>query len=292
MKKSRFVSVSLPLATVHVTWLTVFFVIPLGYMAWLSLLTPAGVNTYEDGLSLHNFARLINPPYPQLVLISLGYAVATTLICLVLAFPLALTIAKSPSRYRNLFLIAVILPFWTNTLIRIFALEQILGRRGLINAIGEWLWNATSSFVDIGKYQPLELLYNATGVLCGLVYAFLPFALLPIYASIVKIPTQLLDASRDLGASTWQTVYKVIIPLAKPGIIAAVIVTCIPALGAFFISEILGGPRNVLIGNIIEIQFKKANDWPFGAALSLSILVLTLIAVGLARFRREQFEAN
>lgn len=255
-----------------------FFAVPLGFVVWLSLLTTTGINTYADGVSLVNFNRIFEPPYPKIIFISLGYAVATTLTCLVLSFPLALAIATAPRRWRNLLLLAVILPFWVSTLVRVFALQQILGRRGVINSALEWLWETAALILPLQPFEPLALLHNGIGVLLGLIYAFLPFAILPLYAAIVRIDHRLLEASSDLGAGTMRTIVWVILPLAWPGISAAAVLICVPALGAFFVSEMLGGPSDLLLGNLIELQFKEANNWPLGAALSLAMLALTFLA--------------
>jgi spermidine/putrescine transport system permease protein len=202
---------------------------------------------------------------------------------------LALAIASAPQRWRNSLLLAICLPFWVSVLVRIFALQQILGRQGVINSSLGWLWEKAAIVLPLApEFAPLPLLYSKTGVLLGLIYAFLPFGILPIYAAIARMDKRLLEASHDLGASAWYTTMRVIMPLARPGIVAGAVLIFVPALGAFFVSEIMGGPGDILIGNIIEFNFKAGNNWPFGAALSMAMLILAFVIFAIAFWKRDK----
>ncbi len=181
-------------------------------------------------------------------------------------------------------LLLIILPFWINLLIRTYALIAVFRTRGTLNFLLEWLWNL--AFMDklIGPYQPLELLYNNGAVIVGMVYVFMPFMVLPLYATIERLDRSYLEASLDLGASQWTTFWKVTVPLTMPGIVSGVILVFIPMLGMFLVPDLLGGTNAIMIGNVITDQFKAANDWPFGAALSFLLMYVTFLALALRAF--------
>ncbi len=218
--------------------------------------------------------------YAWLFLKSFGYAFAVTLICLALGFPLALAIARSPKQRRDGLLLLVILPFWSNFLVRIYAWMIILGPEAMLS---RWL----NSALVLLHIEPVNLLFSPFAVLIGLVYVHLPFMILPLYANLEKHDPVLLDAARDLGANNWQAFWRVTMPLSLPGVIAGAILVFIPALGAFAVPDILGGTRGIMIGNVIKMQFLEARDWPFGSALSmvmtLIIFALTVAAALIAR---------
>src|SRR4029077_17988544 len=205
---------------------------------------------------------------------SAGYATLTTLICLLLAYPLATLVAKSQKRYRDLLLLLVILPFWSNFLIRVYAWMIILGPNA---ALARFVNGALSLF----GIEPVPLLFSAFAVLTCLVYVHLPFMVLPLYANLEKHDQSLLDAAQDLGASAWQRFWRITFPLSLPGVYAGAALVFIPAFGIFAIPDILGGPNDSLIGNVIKQQFLETRDWPFGSVLSI---VLTVCALGLAGF--------
>ncbi|HUW28892.1 MAG TPA: ABC transporter permease [Sulfuriferula sp.] len=243
---------------------------------------------YRDAQGLHfdltldNYINLAATSlYGWLFLKSLVYAVVVTLCCLILAYPLALTIARSPKRWRDALLLLVILPFWSNFLVRIYAWMIILGPQAglsrLVNGALGWLHMA-----------PVALLFSPFAVLIGLVYVHLPFMILPLYANLEKHDPALLDAARDLGARPWQCFWQITFPLSRPGVIAGAILVFIPALGAFAVPDILGGTRGIMIGNVIKMQFLEARDWPFGSALSIvmTLLVLALTAAAAWAARR------
>jgi spermidine/putrescine transport system permease protein len=182
-------------------------------------------------------------------------------------------------------LLLIMLPFWTNLLIRTFALIAVLREQGYVNFGIEWFWNLASSarelvgMAPLGDYEPLTLLYNNAAVIVGLVYVHLPFMVLPLYSALDRMDRSLMEASLDLGAGHLRTILLVVVPLAAPGIASGVLITFIPALGSYLTPDLLGGTDSQMIANVIERQFKKANDWPFGAALSFLLMYLTFFAI-------------
>jgi len=219
----------------------------------------------------------------------------TTLLCLIVGFPVALAIAFASERWRPWMLLLVMLPFWTNLLIRTYALIAVLRTEGYVNFTLEWLWNNASWFMTLvglqplGEFQPAQLLYNNFAVVVGLVYVHLPFMVLPLYAALDRLDKSLIEASLDLGAGHFRTLFLIVVPLALPGIISGIIITFVPALGAYLTPDLLGGPDSQMIANVIERQFKKANDWPFGAALSFLLMYATFAAIALrAYFSRDK----
>ena len=191
-----------------------------------------------------------------------------TLICLVVGYPFAYLITTLPKKMRAFFLFLIILPFWTNSLIRVYALKMILGFNGLLNQLLLYFGLIT---------EPLELIYTEFAVIIGLVYLLLPFMILPLYSSIEKLDHRLLEAAKDLGAKPLARFWKIIIPQTMPGIIAGILLVFLPALGMFYISDLLGGAKNLVVGNIIKHQFLNTRDWPGGAAMSIMLTVLMAI---------------
>ena len=221
---------------------------------------------------------------------SLWVAVIATVIALVMGLPVALAVSFAPERVKPLLLLLVILPFWTNILIRTYAMIAVLRSKGFVNLGLEQIWLlAKTALVPFGlseavmgeRFVPLELLYNNTAVIFGIVYVYLPFMVLPLYATLDRLDRSLLEASLDLGASQVRTFFSIIVPMAKPGIVSGVILVFIPALGTFLISDLLGGTDSLLIGNVIERQFKAANHWPLGAAMSFVLLYITFAILAL-----------
>jgi len=265
-------------------YLLFFFAIPTLIMVLASFRTPGefgGLTPLVDetgaiDLNVDSYARFLTESvYAQVFLKSVWYALLTTLSCLALAYPLAALIARSPKQYRNLLLLLVILPFWSNFLIRIYAWMIILGpqaalARGVNAVLG-----------GLGQ-EPVPLLFSSFAVLVCLVYVHLPFMVLPLYANLEKHDQALLDAAQDLGASAWQRFWRITFPLSLPGVYAGAALVFIPALGMFAIPDILGGPDDSLIGNVIKQQFLETRDWPFGSVLSIVLTVAALLLAGLA----------
>jgi spermidine/putrescine transport system permease protein len=264
-------------------YLVVFFAIPSLIMVLASFRTPGEfgglVPLYEEGqldLNLESYARFFAETiYAQIFVKSVWYALATTLLCLALAYPLAALIARSPKRYRDLLLLAVILPFWSNFLIRIYAWMIILGPQAA-------LARGVNGVLGFFGHEPVPLLFSSFAVLVCLVYVHLPFMVLPLYANLEKHDQALLDAAQDLGAGAWQRFWRITFPLSLPGVYAGAALVFIPALGIFAIPDILGGPDDSLIGNIIKQQFLETRDWPFGSVLSIVLTVAAVVIAGLA----------
>jgi spermidine/putrescine transport system permease protein len=227
---------------------------------------------------VESYTRLFDRLYLAIVLRSFLMALAATVLCLVLAFPAALFISRAP-RHRNLYLQLVMLPFWTSFLVRTYAWLFLLRDTGLINT-------ALQAFGII--HAPLPLLYNDGAVLLGLVYGYLPFMVLPIYATLERLDPALTEAAGDLGARPLATLAHVIIPLSKPGMLAGSILVFIPCLGAFLTPDLLGGGHTVLVGNLVQNQFTTARDWPFGSAISILLMALVTAIVWVFLRREEE----
>jgi len=264
-------------------YLIVFFVVPSLIMVLASFRTPGEFGglapLYEEGhldLNLESYARFFEESIYALIFVkSVIYALATTFFSLVLAYPLAALIAKSSKRYRDLLLLAVILPFWSNFLIRIYAWMIILGPNAA-------LARAVNGVLGSFGHEPVPLLFSSFAVLVCLVYVSLPFMVLPLYANLEKHDPALLEAAQDLGANAWQRFWRITFPLSLPGVYAGGALVFIPALGIFAIPDILGGPEDSLIGNVIKQQFLETRDWPFGSVLSIVLTVAALAIAGLA----------
>ncbi len=257
-----------------------FVALPLAAVWALSFGTNTGVAEVIVSGTLANYARAFEPLYLAILLKSLALAGLATLACLALGFPVALAIAVAPARFRLLLLLLVMLPFWTNLLIRTYALMTVLKDGGLVNQL------VLAVAPGLG---PLPLLHNDFAVVLGLVYVHLPFAVLPIYAVLDRMDRSLIEASLDLGAGALQTIRLILVPVARPGLLAAFVLTFIPAAGSYLAPDLLGGPDSQMIASVIERQFKRANDWPFGAALAFLLVYLTLFglaAEALVRRRR------
>jgi len=267
-----------------VFWLTVFFLIPLALMWGMSFGEKTSLIDVEVTGTLDNYIRAFDPVYLKIIWKSIWISVISTLVCLAIAYPIAFGICFSPPKWRPLLLLLVILPFWINLLIRTYALIAVFRTRGTLNFALEWLYNLVQFDHLFGPYQPLELLYNNGSVIVGMVYVFMPFMVLPLYATIERLDRSYLEASLDLGASQWTTFWKVTVPLTMPGIVSGIILVFIPMLGMFLVPDLLGGTNAIMIGNVITDQFKAANDWPFGAALSFLLMYITFGALALRAF--------
>ena len=264
-------------------WLVFFFFIPLG-IVWLysfgenrDLIDIAFTGTWA------NYAHAFDDPYPGIFWKSIWIAGLTTFLCLVIGFPVALAITFAPDKAKSWLLLAVMLPFWTNLLIRTYALIAVLRTEGYVNMTYHWLFDLTNKVAGgaLGEFTPLALLHNNFSVVFGLVFVNLPFMILPLYSTLDRMDRSLLEASLDLGAGHISTLFNVVVPLAGAGIMSGILITFIPALGSYLTPDLLGGPDSQMIANIIESQFKRANNWPFGAALSFILVYLTFIGIAL-----------
>lgn len=248
--------------TLIVGWLVLFVLIPNLMIIGTSFLTRDEANLIEMTFTLDNYTRLLDPLYAKVLMHSFYMAIVATLLCLVIGYPFAYIVAKMPQKWRPIMLFLVIVPFWTNSLIRTYGLKIVLGTQGILN-------QALMALDIIDK--PLRIMYTETAVMIGLVYILLPFMILPLYSAIEKLDDTYIEAARDLGANKLQTLLKVVLPLTMPGIIGGCLLVLLPALGMFYIADLLGGAKNLLIGNVIKSQVLNARDWPFGAATSIAL---------------------
>lgn len=247
--------------------LLALFLAPMAIIAAYSLMTRGAYGGVGPPWSLESYARLADPIYAIILLRSFVLAGVATVICLALGFPLALFIARSGSR-KNLYLHLVILPFWTSFLVRTYAWLFLLRETGLLN----------SALLSLGILrEPLPLLYNPGAVILGLVYGYLPFMVLPLYAAIERLDKSLLEAAADLGARPLAALFRVVLPLSMPGIRAGAILVFIPCLGAYLTPDLMGGGKTIMIGNLVQNQFTTARDWPFGSAVSLALMAVVMV---------------
>jgi len=274
------------LALPTTVWLFILLIIPL----ILTLIVSFGKRTPDGGViytfTLDNYTRLFgystdcpdgqtscfDPLYVNILGRSLSLAFNTTFFVISLAYPLAYFIARAHPKQRNLYLFMVLIPLWTNFVIRVYAWMMLLRKEGAINIILGWVMNLFNI-----PFTPLEMLYTPGAVLVGMVYEFLPFMILPIYTSLEKIEPSLYEAAADLGANAVKTFLRVTLPLSMPGVVAGTILVFIPVMGTFIVSDILGGRQVILVGNLIQRQFLDARDPTFGSAASLILMVMTLI---------------
>ncbi|CAN5454034.1 ABC transporter permease [soil metagenome] len=257
-------------------WLVVFFIVPLGLMFLMSFGAKTSITGVEITGTLANYIRSFDAVYVTIIWKSIWVSALATAVCLALAYPVAFGICFAPPRWKPLLLLLVILPFWINLLIRTYALIAVMRTQGYINLVIGWVCDLFGI-----PFTPLEMLYNDPAVIFGLVTVYMPFMVLPLYATIERLDRSYLEASLDLGASQWSTFWKVTVPLTMPGSISGIILVFIPCLGSFLTPNLLGGANAVMIGNVIERQFKAANDWPFGSALSFLLMYATFGALAL-----------
>jgi len=255
-------------------WLLVFALLPNILVIAVSFLTRDSSAFISLPVSIDSYVRMIDPLYFEVFVHSLWMASITTVICLLLGYPFAWLVSKAKVRWQPLLMLLLILPFWTNSLVRTYALKLLFANNGLIN----------KSLLAIGIIDtPIDILYTQGAVIAGLTYLLFPFMVLPLYAVFTDLRNDMLLASQDLGATKTQTFWHVVLPLTTPGIISGVLLVLLPAMGMFYVADILGGSRNLLVGNIIKNQFLDARDWPFGAAAS--VLLTLAMAVLLLAYR-------
>jgi spermidine/putrescine transport system permease protein len=251
-----------------VIWMILFFIVPILLVIAVSFLTRGQYGEVEFNITSGNYIKLFDPLYLKILGNSLLISVATTVFCLLLGYPFAYFIARAPKKYRLILLMLIILPFWTNSLVRTYAWIMLLRTEGLINML----------LLNIGIIkQPLQLLYNNSAVLIGMIYMMFPFMVLPLYSSIEKLDFSLLDAASDLGAAPATAFRKVTLPLTKSGIISGCLLVFVPTLGYFFIPDLMGGSKIVLISNLIKNQFLSSRNWPLGSAISVILIIICLL---------------
>lgn len=249
-------------------WLIIFFILPLLLIFVYSFLqrgTYGGINWI---FTWSNYQQLGNELYLNTMFRSLWLAFLTTIFCLLIGYPMAFFIATRPPRWRNILLLLVIIPFWTNFLVRTYAWMVLLGKEGIINTV-----LANLKIID----EPLTLLFTPFAVIIGLIYGYLPFMILPLYASIERFDFTLVEAAQDLGANDFWTTCRIVFPLTLKGIIAGSLLVFIPAIGAFITPDILGGAKSLMVGNLIQNQFLAARNWPLGSAFSMLLMFIILL---------------
>ena len=267
-------------------WLVAFVVVPTGILLVYSFCQRDDLGEIVYSFSWENYRRIFfdsdtgkfGTTYFTVFIRSIVYAGLTTLICLVVGYPVAWFIGRAPESRRNLLLMLVMIPFWTSFLVRTYAWITILSNNGLLN-----------SGLEYAKLiaEPFEMLYTPGAVVLGLVYSYLPFLILPIYGSVEKLDNSLVEAAFDLGAGPVRTFQKVIVPLTRPGIIAGILLVFIPSIGMFAITQLMGGGIKPTIGEVIQNQFLQARDWPFGAALGMTIVILFAVTFWFASRKQE-----
>lgn len=246
-------------------WLTLFVFMPNLLVVITSFLTRDPVGTAALPINANSYIRTLDLLYLQVLWDSLRMSLKAMVVCLLIGYPFAMCVAKLPKKWQPIVLFLVILPFWTNSLVRTYALQFLLGNQGVINNL----------LLAIGVIeQPLQLIYTEFSVIIGLCYILIPFMILPLYSAIAKLDVRLHQAAQDLGAGPWSRFWRITVPLTSPGIIAGCLMVLLPAMGMFYIADLLGGAKNLLLGNIIKTQFLVTRDWPFGSALSVLLIVL------------------
>lgn len=252
----------------YIIWLGIFIVIPLLLILYFAFTTGDSQSLTTFKFSLDNFRRFFTPIYLKVLGRSVNIALISTILCLILGYPMAYIISKEKLSKRNTMILMFVIPMWMNFLLRTYAWLTLLGRNGFIN-----------NLITKMGLQPLDLIYNDKAVLLGMVYNFLPFMVLPIYSVLVKIDKNLIEAAEDLGANKLRVFTKVIFPLSIPGIITGIAMVFIPAVSTFIISSLLGGNKYNLIGNLIEQQFRWTGDWHFGSSMSIILMIFILITM-------------
>ncbi|MGL4796612.1 MAG: ABC transporter permease [Paraclostridium sp.] len=262
------------LAYPYIFWSALFIVIPLILVFFFSFTVEIDNKMI---FSLENYERLVNPIYVKVFIRSIILAGASTLICLIVGYPVAYIISKAHINKRNTLILLFILPMWMNFLLRTYAWVAILGKNGIIN-----------SFLGLFGIEPIGLLYTNFAILLGMVYNFLPFMVLPIYTSLSKMDNDLINAAKDLGANSFQVFTKVIFPLSIPGVVSGITMVFMPAVTTFAISRLLGGGKYMLLGDLIEQQFTVVGDWNFGSAISIFMMIVILLSMAvMSKFEDE-----
>ncbi|WP_439327762.1 spermidine/putrescine ABC transporter permease PotB [Lonepinella sp. BR2357] len=251
-------------------WL-IFFVFAPNFLVFLvSFLSKDASNFYALPFTFENYTRLFEPLYGTVVWNSLYMSGIATILCLVIGYPFAFIMTKIKEKYRPLLMFLLVLPFWTNSLIRIYGMKVFLGVKGILNSL----------LLSIGIInEPIRILNTEIAVIIGLVYLLLPFMILPLYSAIEKLDLRLLEAAKDLGANGFQRFVKIIIPLTMPGIVSGCLLVLLPAMGMFYVADLLGGAKVLLVGNVIKSEFLISRNWPFGSAISIGLTILMALLI-------------
>ena len=259
------------LAGPYVLWIILFTILPLLIIVLFSFTEKTEMGSISMVFTLDNYRKFFQPLYLNVLKRSVILAVVSTVMCLIVGYPMAYIMSRAPRKKRNLMATLFVLPLWTNFLLRTYAWMGLLREQGLVN---EFL-------KAIGLIErPLQLLYNNGAVVMGMVYNFLPFMVLPIYSVLVKLDDSLLEAAHDLGANDVKVFQKVIFPLSLPGVATGIYMVFMPAVSTFVLSDLLGGSHTILLGNLIENQFRNARNWQFGSAISVIMLLFIIVTMG------------
>ncbi len=253
----------------YIFWSGAFIVLPLILVIYYSFINYDNGAVYFD---VSGYSRFFTPVYMSLFLKSLVIALISTILCLIFGYPLAYYIAGKKSKTQRMLSLLLILPMWMNFLLRTYSWINILGKNGILNKV-----------LMFFGFEPVKLLFNNTAVLIGMVYNFLPFMVLPIYTVLSKLDKNIIEAAKDLGANDFVVFRKVILPLSIPGIVSGITMVFMPAVSTFVIPSLLGGGKSVLIGNVVEQQFTSMNDWNFGSAISVVLMLFILLSVFVLR---------
>jgi spermidine/putrescine transport system permease protein len=253
-----------------VLWMLIFMILPLLLVFAMSFASRGLYGGVQWAFSLTNYTMLLDFLYLGIYGRSVLLAVATTAVCLLIGYPLAYFIARAPTRWQGVWLLLVIIPFWTNFLVRTYAWMFLLRTEGLLNTM----------LLNVGViHTPVEILYTDWAVLVGLVYGYLPFMVLPLYAAIERLNRSVVEAAWDLYANGWSVFWRVIFPLTKPGVIAGCLLVFIPSVGAYITPDLLGGAKTMMVGNLIQHEYLVIRDWPFGSAISFVLMALVVLGV-------------
>jgi len=255
-------------------WTLLLVLLPMGYVLVISFMSKNARFGVDYIFTPNNFRRLADAANLNILGVSLRMAVETTLVSLVVGYPFAYAMAKRPPKQRNLILLLVIVPFWTSALLRTYGWMLFLRANGILNAILQW--------TGITRDR-IQFLYNDGAVLFGMAYTFLPFMILPLYASIEKLDPSLIEASRDLGAGLAQSFLTITLPMSLPGVVSGCMLVFVPSVGMFFINDLMGGGAGMVLGNLINYYLTTGRDWPMGAALSMVMVVMTFLTMSVYR---------
>ncbi|HGN6578399.1 spermidine/putrescine ABC transporter permease PotB [Bacillus cereus] len=258
------------LALPTVAWLLIFFLIPLVFVLGFAFMQRGAYGTVEMQFTLENISRVFDPLYLGTLWETVKIAVITTVICLLIGYPFAYTITIVDRKYRSILLLLATIPFWINFLVRSYAWIVILRSQGLVNTL----------LLKLGIIsEPLNLLYNTPSVILGMVYSLLPFMILPVYAAIEQLDKRRLEAAYDLGATPIKAFWNITVPMTMSGIATGSILVFVSSIGMFVVSDVMGGSKVALIGNVIQNQFLGARDWPFGSALSIIVVLFSVLLI-------------
>lgn len=264
---------------VYLLWAVTFIVFPLVLILIYSLNSGSDLTNFS--FTLDNFRRFFEPLYLKILVTSILIAGASTILCLIIGYPVSYIISKMPEKKRNNAILIFIIPMWMNFLLRTYAWLTLLGNNGLIN-----------KFIGIFGLGPWNLMYNSKAIMIGMVYNFLPFMVLPIYTMLLKIDPKLIEAAKDLGANDFKVFTKVIFPLSIPGIFTGITMVFIPAISTFVVPNLLGGNNFYLIGNLIEKQFTFTGDWGFGSAVSIVLIIIMLLILLVPKLFKKDVKAD